>query len=150
MFINIGFFFLFVTDRVLKWWAVNSLSDISPITFLRVFRLEFYLNEGIIFSVPLPKMLIYIITVLIISVVIYLLYEAYQMKNRSLIIGYSLVTVGAFSNLLDRFNYGAIIDFINLRVLPVFNLADIIITIGITVLIFNIIKIKGSSNEKVY
>lgn len=150
MFINVGFFFLFVADRVLKWWAVNSLSDISPITFLRVFRLEFYLNEGIIFSVPLPKTLIYIITVLIISIVIYLLYEAYQMKSRTLIIGYSLVAVGAFSNLLDRINHGAIIDFINLTVLPVFNLADCLITAGAIILILKVSNRKGNNYEKVH
>jgi len=148
--INIGFFFLFIIDRVLKWWAANLLHDISPVTFLRVFRLELYLNKGIIFSIPLSKTLIYIITVLIISIVTYYLYHAYQKRNMYLIASFSLIIIGAFSNLLDRINYGAIIDFVNLRFIPVFNFADCLIVAGVLIYIFKGLYLKENDNEKVH
>jgi signal peptidase II len=150
MLINIGFFFLFVIDRLLKWWALNSLSDISSITFFRIFRLELYLNEGIIFSVPLPKILIYIITVFIIGIVASFLNLAYRKINLYLISGLSLILIGAFSNLLDRINHSAIIDFVNLRFLPVFNLADCLIVTGSIIIILKLFNSSEYHDEKIH
>jgi signal peptidase II len=44
--------------------------------------------------------------------------------------GLSLVLGGALGNILDRHLYGYVVDFIDLRVWPVFNFADSAITIG--------------------
>lgn len=145
--INIGFFFLFIIDRVSKWWAYNQLSENDPIHFFSILRLELYMNKGVIFSIPLYQPLIYIITIVILSVVITYLYKSYKNFNKCFIIGFSLIAIGAFSNLLDRINYGVIIDFVNLIFLPIFNLADVLIVIGTVILIIKIPHEK--KNEKV-
>ncbi|MFA7319293.1 MAG: signal peptidase II [Parcubacteria group bacterium] len=44
--------------------------------------------------------------------------------------GIIFVASGAVSNILDRLRFGCVIDFIDLPFWPVFNLADIYITIG--------------------
>lgn len=53
-----------------------------------------------------------------------------------------LVTVGALSNLIDRFRFGAVVDYLLVRlggvVLPAFNLADIYIVMGLVGLIAHI------------
>ncbi len=41
---------------------------------------------------------------------------------------------GALGNLIDRLRYGHVVDFINLQVWPIFNFADMSITIGILLL----------------
>jgi signal peptidase II len=41
-----------------------------------------------------------------------------------------LITGGAFGNVLDRLQYGKVIDFIDVRFWPVFNLADSCIFVG--------------------
>jgi lipoprotein signal peptidase len=41
-----------------------------------------------------------------------------------------LILAGGISNLIDRMHYGCVIDFINLKFWPIFNIADIYITIG--------------------
>jgi len=46
-----------------------------------------------------------------------------------------LIVGGALGNLVDRLRVGAVIDFIDLRVWPVFNLADVAITIGVGLLV---------------
>ncbi|MDI6828508.1 MAG: signal peptidase II [Armatimonadota bacterium] len=46
---------------------------------------------------------------------------------------------GAIGNIIDRIRFGYVLDFINLKVWPVFNLADAAITIGILLLVFYVI-----------
>lgn len=51
------------------------------------------------------------------------------------LIGLGLVAGGALGNLLDRIRLGYVVDFIDFRVWPVFNVADIGITVGAGLLI---------------
>ena len=43
----------------------------------------------------------------------------------------NLISGGAVGNLIDRFARGYVIDFLRLRYWPVFNVADIVITLGL-------------------
>ena len=45
-----------------------------------------------------------------------------------------LILGGALGNLMDRIVYGHVIDFIDLRVWPVFNIADSAITVGAVII----------------
>lgn len=51
-----------------------------------------------------------------------------------------LIIAGAISNLTDRVLFGCVIDFIDLKFWPVFNLADIYITIGAIAVIIEILR----------
>lgn len=46
-------------------------------------------------------------------------------------------------NLFDRIAKGYVVDFIDIKVIPVFNLADFFITCGVLLLIFLILKEGG-------
>jgi len=60
-----------------------------------------------------------------------------------------LVISGAISNMIDRLFFGCVTDFIDLRIWPVFNFADIYITIGAMALLMEILNIKNKNdNEK--
>jgi signal peptidase II len=48
-------------------------------------------------------------------------------------VGVGAALGGATGNLLDRVRHGAIVDFIDLRVWPVFNVADVAIVLGVAV-----------------
>ena len=50
-------------------------------------------------------------------------------------VAFGAIVVGAFGNILDRLNHHYVIDFIDLRWWPVFNVADSCITIGVAVLL---------------
>ena len=51
-----------------------------------------------------------------------------------------LIVSGALSNLFDRIFFGHIIDFIDFRIWPIFNIADACITLGILYLVFYYMK----------
>ncbi len=50
----------------------------------------------------------------------------------------ALILGGAIGNLIDRVRLGYVVDFLDLRVWPVFNLADSAITIGVTWLLWQL------------
>jgi signal peptidase II len=52
----------------------------------------------------------------------------------------ALLGGGAVGNLIDRVRVGAVVDFIDLYVWPVFNLADVAVTTGAGLLILHLIR----------
>ncbi len=52
----------------------------------------------------------------------------------------SLILGGAIGNLVDRIRLGFVIDFLDFRIWPVFNIADSAITIGTVLLVLQILK----------
>lgn len=52
--------------------------------------------------------------------------------------GLILIIAGALSNIIDRIFFGCVIDFINLKFWPIFNLADSLIFIGALIIILKI------------
>lgn len=54
----------------------------------------------------------------------------------------TFVLAGGLSNLIDRISFGCVIDFIDLRFWPVFNLADVSISLGATIIITKILLKK--------
>ena len=50
-------------------------------------------------------------------------------------IAFGGIVGGAIGNVVDRFHYGYVVDFIDLRWWPVFNVADSCITVGVALLV---------------
>lgn len=56
------------------------------------------------------------------------------LRNKQFNFSSALLLGGAVSNLIDRLRFGYVVDYIDLKYLPVFNLADLFIVLG-TILI---------------
>ena len=54
-------------------------------------------------------------------------------------LGYGCILAGAFGNGIDRFLFGYVVDFLDFRLInfPIFNLADVLINLGIAVLLMD-------------
>jgi len=55
---------------------------------------------------------------------------------------YGLILGGALSNFLDRILYGYVIDYIDIRIWPIFNFSDLCISTGVALIIFSSLHIK--------
>lgn len=132
----IGCLFLFIGDRLAKNVLIkNPFSEnfdfsqgviLNPIIS---FKLQF--NSGIAFSIPLPNILSMFVSLLVFIIILHLLFGAIKKHRYTLATALMLVNTGAASNLLDRFKYGGVIDFISVGFWPTFNLADCYIVIGV-------------------
>jgi signal peptidase II len=64
-------------------------------------------------------------------------HSAPSLQGQAVQLGLGAAIGGATSNLLDRIRRGAVVDFIDLRVWPSFNVADVAIVLGVTGALFS-------------
>jgi signal peptidase II len=141
LFIFIDLFSKFLVQNFLK-------SDIAIIE--NFFNIRYAENYGIAFSLQLPFYLIFILNISILAFfVLYIKKEVYLEKIIS-VLSVSLVISGGIANLIDRAMNGFVVDFISIHKYPIFNLADIFISLGVLFLIVFYGKIfKNQSNKNV-
>jgi signal peptidase II len=136
-------------DQLTKWWAVDRLSR-GPIKIVGSFRLALARNSAGAFGLGSGVVPMIVLAVVALVVVLFVIGRSIDRPTMALALG--LVLGGAVGNLLDRvfrspgFGRGAVIDFVDLRWWPVFNVADAAITIGCVVLV--LVSFNGSRVEQ--
>lgn len=123
----------FVIDRLLKKNALalefNHYKQIIGNTL--TFRLAY--NQNIAFSLPLSgpwlNILISLIIFCLLLIIIYTKIKKTSDQKRIFLL--TFILFGAISNLLDRFLYGAVVDYFDLKYFTIFNLADVMISVGV-------------------
>ncbi len=128
--IGLGLFVLvfFILDRVLKWYFYNFDNEVLINGW---FKLKMALNPGIAFGIPFNSYFIIALYSLIIFFLIWFAVKYWKEKKVFVFFFFCLIIFGAFSNLLDRLYLGKVIDYFDLKYYSVFNLADIMICIGL-------------------
>jgi signal peptidase II len=124
-------------DQVTKWWALESLSD-GPVDVIEgVITLRLGFNSGGAFGLfqGLPGIFL-LTTVVVIGVI---LFWIRKLDDPRWLIPLGMVLGGGLGNLADRVFRdldGRVVDFIDLHLWPIFNLADSAIVIGVGLVIF--------------
>jgi signal peptidase II len=128
-----------VVDQLTKEWALEALAD-GPIDVVWTLRFNLAFNKGMAFSQGTG--LGPIIGVVALCVIVALLVSVGRSTSRLYPLAVGLITGGAVGNLLDRlfrdpgWLRGAVVDFIDLQWWPIFNVADICVTVGGALLLF--------------
>ena len=137
----------FVIDQIIKSLSLVYLINIPIIP--NILSLTYAKNYGIAFSMLLEKrIIIIVISILLISFLIYVLKKDYILKNKDtwlVNIAFGILFGGIVGNLFDRIVRGFVIDYINVSFFSIFNLEDIAITFGVVLLIID--NIKESKNN---
>ena len=90
----------------------------------------YYLNQNFSWSLPIANIVAVILTVLLLSGIIYWRDKLFGPKLAWFIIG-----AGAASNLIDRLARGGVVDYIFLPYGGVINLADVLIISGVILIL---------------
>ncbi len=143
-----------IIDQLIKLIISRTMKLYQSITIIKnFFSITYVKNTGAAFSILKDNTLFLII----ISVIFILLLNHYIKKENNYtklsIISYGLIMGGIFGNLIDRVMHHAVIDFLSFTIIsyefPIFNIADICITIGIILFIISsIIEKKENDNVK--
>lgn len=130
-------------DQLSKWIVVRELGpdpgDRVVTIIPRLFRLIFVRNTGSAFGMfqGRSEVLKFVAIAAVIILAGYFLRTARNDWMIALALG--LQVGGAAGNLIDRFHYSYVVDWIDFTHFPTFNVADSAITIGVVLLLYALI-----------
>jgi len=104
-----------------------------------IFHITYVQNTGAAFSILKGKTLFFTVVSMIVIAIIVLSLIKLPTKYRALGIALAMILGGALGNLIDRLRFGYVVDFLDFRVWPVFNVADCAIVLGVIILGYLII-----------
>lgn len=134
-----GLFFLL--DQLAKWYA-RSNQEFTAYLIDPWLGWEYYGNRGVAFSLPVQNTVLLILTpILLVLLAGY--YSSRKTTSNGLRIGATLIYAGAMSNYIDRVLFEVTIDYLRVYT-SVFNIADIMIVVGILLVILHK-EVKESS-----
>ncbi|MBN1349906.1 signal peptidase II [candidate division KSB1 bacterium] len=150
--------FIILLDQVTKILARMHLKgtefDGGHKTFTvinHVLKLTYIENPGMAFGLRIGNDTFFTICTSITSLVIFYLLYRLKKKQFSIQMALALILAGAIGNLLDRIAYGKVVDFIYIELIkwPVFNIADVAVTIGMIIWITHVFLHYNEPQENV-
>ena len=144
-------FFLFILDQIIKILIQKNMSLYQEKTIIPSFFSLYYVkNTGAAFSILQDSSsIILLISILSIITINYYIVKEKKMTKLSKI-SFGLLLGGIYGNLFDRIFYRSVIDYLSFSVFnysfPIFNLADIGITVGVGLIILETILKKEVKN----
>ena len=143
MYFLIPFLGLLIADQAIKHLVRTTMVQGQSIPIIEnIFHITYIENPGAAFGILAnQRMLFLVLTAVIVGVMIYL-YCSLSNKKSLTAISLGIVVSGAIGNFIDRFMQGTVTDFLDFRIWPIFNIADIAICVGLALICYFII-IKG-------
>ena len=129
--------FFLLLDQCVKYLVRTNmeLGQSFPIIF-GIFHLTYIENPGAAFGILANRRLLFLLlTIIIVGVMFYLYFQLRQKKSLTAF-SLGLVISGALGNFIDRFFRGTVTDLFDLRIWPIFNIADICICVGLALLCY--------------
>ena len=148
------FLCVFFFDRISKTFLQKELASRGSLPVVPgIFHLTLVHNTGAAFGLFKGGTLFFVgVTFLCLSSMVLLLNNNTFIKkimpldNRDPLIRFalSLIAGGACGNLYDRLKFSYVVDFLDFRIWPVFNIADSAITIGGLLLFYSFLKHRNA------
>ena len=135
-------------DHLTKLFFSDLLAYGESLPIIRnVLHMTMVHNTGIAFGFFKDQGITFIVVPIVAAILLVFNIYYYRQNNEALsrvyIIAFSLILGGAIGNLIDRIVYGHVIDFIDFRVWPVFNIADSAITVGAILIVYKCFKLSA-------
>lgn len=133
-------------DQLSKYVAVVHLKNKKPISFLGDrFELFYLENHGAAWGILAGKTGVLITITVVVLAVLCVLYDKIPTGKHYLLLKLCMMLIvsGAVGNMIDRCIYQYVIDFLYVKMIdfPVFNVADIYVTVGAFLLVYAILFI---------
>jgi signal peptidase II len=147
---------IFVADQASKWAILDALHKPGDaVTVLPILDFLLVWNRGISWGVGNTGSIWSTIGFSAVAIVVAGLLLAWMARTPKALLALALGLVfgGAIGNLLDRFRFGAVVDFLYVHIgafdwFPVFNLADSAITVGAVLLAIDSLFGGGESPKR--
>ncbi len=145
---------IITADQITKQMIINNFFVFESVPVIDgFFNLTYLQNPGGAFSFfaeksVLLRSVIFKILPIIVICFLFLFYKTVPASSKLLTFGLSFIISGAIANLIDRFVFGFVIDFLDFYVnnihWPAFNIADSAISVGIVMVLIGSFTKKSS------
>ena len=139
---------IIMLDQISKLIMIDKNINILP----QVLSFSYTQNTGVAFGLISNNIIFVIIfNIVILGIIIKFLKENNESIDYTVLVSLILILSGGIGNLIDRILRGYVVDFIKFDFInfPIFNVADISITLGIFILVIVIVKqMILNENEK--
>lgn len=126
-------------DQFVKAIITASMVPGESIPVLKhVFHLTYVLNPGAAFGILPNQRVFFMIAGVLVLVPAMVIYSRIKRSNTMMRFGMISMISGAAANLIDRFQNGLVVDFLDFRIWPVFNIADIAIVLGTCFMVYSL------------
>ncbi len=139
---NVLFFsvIILIADQATKWMIKDRFELRDSVSVIGdFFRLTYIENPGMAFGIQLGSPMFFTIFASIASIIIFV--YLYRIRQEKFLSRFALAIIlgGALGNLIDRFAYGRVVDFLDFGFgdtrWPIFNIADSSVTVGMILLL---------------
>lgn len=141
--------FVVVFDQLTKYLIQANLELNSTLPIIDgIFHITYIQNRGAAFSLFQDKTEFLIaMQLIVIAIVLIYLVKKQKKEHWSLLISISLIAAGGIGNLMDRAMNGYVVDFLDIRIWPIFNVADISVCAGCGLLILYMFLIEPKKKK---
>lgn len=114
-----------------------------------IFHITYIHNTGAAFSLFQDKTgFLIAMQLTVIAIVLVYLVKKRKKEHGLLLISLALIAAGGMGNLIDRAVNGYVVDFLDLRVWPIFNVADISVCVGCGLLVLYVFLVEPKRARK--
>ncbi|HEM3725288.1 TPA: signal peptidase II [Streptococcus suis] len=141
---------LIVLDQLVKVWTVANIALDTVEPFLPGFMSLAYLrNYGAAWSILQNQQWFFTIVTLVVVTALIWYYIKQIQGNIWTLFSLSLMIAGALGNFIDRIRLGYVVDMFHLDFIsfPVFNVADICLSVGVGILFICIMKEENNGSK---
>lgn len=139
------FILILIADQISKSILFSNLYLGESIPVIpNIFHITMVYNTGIAFGLFKNQTVLFsAVSFFVIALIIFSILDQRKRKEVSYVEIFALYLIlsGAIGNLIDRFRLGFVVDFLDFRVWPVFNIADSAITIGVILILIRCIRL---------
>lgn len=141
---------IIIIDQITKYLTLENIALGETIPFIpNVLSFTYVQNTGAAWSILEGRMIFfYIVTVFVVGLLIYFLHHDAK-ESKLLSIAISMMLGGAIGNFIDRVIFQYVIDMLKLEFIsfPIFNIADVALTIGVALMIIGVIYEEFFANK---
>jgi signal peptidase II len=138
-----------VVDQLSKVIVRLYLPSGTSVSFDGFLKLQQVRNPGTAFGlIRGQSWLLFLGSIAVLLVLLLVLWKWGGPGSRLFQAGLGLIIGGAIGNIIDRIVLGEVIDFIDFRIWPVFNIADLAIVVGVAITLMIVLKDSLKKNTE--
>jgi len=132
---------IYLLDQITKFIIQKQMVIGESLPIIKnIFHLTYILNPGAAFGMLAYRTEIFVIVSLIAIALVVIFYQKIVLQPFLIQLALALQLGGALGNLTDRLRTSYVVDFLDIRIWPIFNIADMAIVCGVAIFLWQIIS----------